>query len=178
MEYIDVLNENGVKTKEVLSRDEVHKKGLWHRISLVAVINDDNEILLQRRSMQCKKFPGLWDLAMASHVQAGEDSVTTAVREINEEIGLQIEYKAKVRDFRFITSFRNHHTFGDIIENQYYDLFILRKNIEIEDLEYNDNEVMDAKWVDYTELQKFIKQNQLHPRLEWVDEVVRYINKF
>lgn len=31
MELIDVLDENGVKTGEVVSREEVHKKGLWHR---------------------------------------------------------------------------------------------------------------------------------------------------
>jgi len=30
-EMIDVLNENGVRTGEIVSRTEVHKQGLWHR---------------------------------------------------------------------------------------------------------------------------------------------------
>ena len=30
IELIDVLNENGVKTGEVATRDEVHEKGMWH----------------------------------------------------------------------------------------------------------------------------------------------------
>ena len=48
MEYIDVLDENGVKTGEILSRREIHKRGLWHRAIVVAVINEKNEILLQQ----------------------------------------------------------------------------------------------------------------------------------
>ena len=47
MELIDVLDENGIKTGEILSRDEVHKRGLWHRIIVVAIINEKNEILIQ-----------------------------------------------------------------------------------------------------------------------------------
>lgn len=177
-EMIDVLNENGVKTGEAITRAEIHKKGLWHRATIVCIVNSDNEILLQRRSESREKHSGLWDLSVASHVQAGGDSVSTAVREINEEIGVQIEYRAQVKDFRFLTSFRNKQTIGDFIENQFYDLFVIRRDIAIEDLNYNDDEVMDAKWVNYTGLQKLIKEGVLHPRLEWVDEVVNYINKF
>ena len=49
-EMIDVLDENGIKTGEVLSRSEIHKRGLWHRLIVVAVINEKNEILMQQRS--------------------------------------------------------------------------------------------------------------------------------
>lgn len=46
-ELIDVLDENGVLTGEVLTRSEVHKKGLWHRSIVVAIVNEKNEVLLQ-----------------------------------------------------------------------------------------------------------------------------------
>ena len=49
-ELIDVLNEDGIQTGEILSRAEVHKRGLWHRAIVVAIINEKNEILLQQRS--------------------------------------------------------------------------------------------------------------------------------
>ena len=45
-EYIDLLNEDGVKTGEILTRKEVHAKGLWHRAIVIAIINEKNEILL------------------------------------------------------------------------------------------------------------------------------------
>ncbi len=52
MELIDVLDENGIFTGQVLSRDEVHQKGLWHRAIVVAIINEKNQILLQQRSFK------------------------------------------------------------------------------------------------------------------------------
>ena len=54
-ELIDVLDENGVKTGEILSREEIHKKGLWHRAIVVAIVNDKNEILLQQRSEKMRE---------------------------------------------------------------------------------------------------------------------------
>ena len=45
-EMIDVLDENGIKTGTIATRKEVHKKGLWHRAIVVAIINEKNEILI------------------------------------------------------------------------------------------------------------------------------------
>ena len=30
-EMLDVLDENGIKTGEILPRGKIHKRGLWHR---------------------------------------------------------------------------------------------------------------------------------------------------
>lgn len=49
-ELIDVLDENGVLTGEMIPRSEVHKQGLWHRAIVVAIVNENNQILLQQRS--------------------------------------------------------------------------------------------------------------------------------
>ncbi len=46
-ELIDVFNEDRVLTGEVLPRNDIHKRGLWHRAIVVAIINEKNEILLQ-----------------------------------------------------------------------------------------------------------------------------------
>jgi len=177
-EMIDVVDENGIKTGVIKSRTQVHIDGDWHRIAMICIVNNKNKILLQQRSESVDKFPGLWDLSVASHVQSGNDSISTAVKETNEEIGLQIEYEAKVKDFRFLTSFRNSHVFNSIIENQYYDLFILRKQFSVSNLKFNDSEVQAAKWADYTEIKALLKGGKLHPRTEWIDEVFNYIHRF
>ena len=39
-ELLDVLDEDGIFTGEVLSRDEIHKRGLWHRAIVVAIVNE------------------------------------------------------------------------------------------------------------------------------------------
>ena len=159
MEYIDVLDENGVKTGEILSRKEIHKRGLWHRSIVVAVINEKNEILLQQRSMNKDKNPGLWDISVAGHVSAGQDAISAAVREIYEEISVSIKPSISMTDFRYIFSYRVSQKFtDDYIENQFYDFFILRKNgLHLEDLILQESEVQNAKFVSFQELEKFLQ---------------------
>lgn len=38
-ELIDVLDENGNKTGEILTRGQIHKKGLCHRIVVITIID-------------------------------------------------------------------------------------------------------------------------------------------
>lgn len=177
-EMLDILDENGIRTGEVRSRKDVHALGLWHRIALLVIANDRNEILIQQRGISVSKYPGLWDLSVASHVQSGQTSLNTILREVNEEIGFQIPRKITVMDFQFVTSFRNQHIAGDIIENQYYDLFLLRENINIDQIVFNDNEVQNVKYINYTKLQEMVAAKEMHPRMEWMSPTVDAINKF
>ena len=52
MEKIEVLNEKGEKTGEVVSREEVHRLGLWHKTVHIWIVNGKNEVLLQKRCAQ------------------------------------------------------------------------------------------------------------------------------
>ena len=79
-ELIDILDENGVKTGEVLERGEIHKSGLWHRAIAVAIINKKQEILLQQRSKSKEKNAGMWDISVAGHISAGQSSSDAALR--------------------------------------------------------------------------------------------------
>ena len=45
-ELIDVLNEDGTKTGKIVTRKEVHEKGLWHRIVVIAIIDEDRHLLM------------------------------------------------------------------------------------------------------------------------------------
>ena len=69
-----------------MGMDEVHKRGLWHRAIVVAIINEKNEVLLQQRSFNKEKNAGMWDISVAGHISTGQDSLSAAAREINEEV--------------------------------------------------------------------------------------------
>ena len=73
-ELIDVLDENGNKTGEILTREQIHKKGLCHRIVVIAIIDEKGNILMQQRSKNKSKNPGKWDVASAGHVSSGQTS--------------------------------------------------------------------------------------------------------
>jgi isopentenyldiphosphate isomerase len=88
-EMFDVVNERD----EVIDRkprSEVHRLGLLHRAVHVLVFNALGEVFLQKRSMKKDRQPGLWDSSASGHVDSSEEYDATAVRELQEEIGLRL----------------------------------------------------------------------------------------
>ena len=58
------------------------------------VENPKGEILLQKRSPEMINYPNAWDNSAAGHVDAGEEYLTAAKRELMEELGVEgIELK-------------------------------------------------------------------------------------
>lgn len=89
-EIFDVVNERD----EVIgsnTRSEVHRLGLMHRAVHVLVFNSRGEVFLQKRSMKKDNNPGVWDSSASGHLDCGEDYDTCAVRELREEIGLNLK---------------------------------------------------------------------------------------
>jgi isopentenyldiphosphate isomerase len=89
-EIFDVVNE----CDEVIGhrpRSEVHRLGLMHRAVHVLVFNAAGQVFLQKRSMTKDRQPGLWDSSASGHVEAGEDYDACAMRELREEIGLELK---------------------------------------------------------------------------------------
>lgn len=179
-EYIDVLNEDGVKTGEILTRKEIHTKGLWHRAIVIAIINENNEILLQQRSANKDKNANLWDISVAGHISSGQDAVSAAAREINEEVMIGVEAKVSITDFRYMFSYRVSQTFAeDYIENQYYDFFILRKNgIKIEHIRMQESEVQTVKFVSLIELEQILQSNEIVKREPVYDALRDYLYRY
>ena len=89
MELIEIVDENGNFTGQVLDRKEAHDKNLLHNEIAVFVLNDKNQGLLQKRSANKRFNPNKWALC-AGHVEAYESLEDAAIREIKEEIGLDI----------------------------------------------------------------------------------------
>ncbi|MCL2354884.1 MAG: NUDIX domain-containing protein [Oscillospiraceae bacterium] len=154
-EIFDVLKENGEYTNKTATREECHEKGLWHRATVVVVMNSKNQILLQQRSKTKKLWSNMWDVSAGGHVLVGEFSYNTAIRETKEEIGLDITEK----DLLFIGSSCSTKIQGDIIDNHFNEYFIVTKDMDISKLELQTEEVQDIKWFGIEDLLKRIHNN-------------------
>lgn len=176
-EMIDVLDENGIKTGQILPRSEIHKKGLWHRSIVVAIINEKNEILLQQRTPDKEKNANMWDISAAGHISAGQDSLMAATREINEEVSVNLGYNVEVKEFRFMYSFRKEQKVSeDFMERQFYDFFILRqKGLSVESIKYQKSEVQAIKFVTITQLNELREKNMIVNRDECYDVLMEYL---
>lgn len=69
-------------------RDELVDTDCW-RIIGVWVTDYDGNILLQQRSMKKKVGPGLWSTACEGTVEINDSYEETAIRELEEEIGIK-----------------------------------------------------------------------------------------
>ena len=176
-ELLDVLDENGIKTGEVMPRSEVHKRGLWHRIIVVAIINEKNEILIQQRSHNKKKNPDMWDISVTGHLSAGQDSLMAATREISEEVSVSLGYSVDVKDFRFMFSFKKEEQVSeDYIDRQFYDFFILRQfGLNETNIRFQSDEVQAVRFVNINELNRMREENLLVNRDECYDVLTEYL---
>ncbi|HUB67202.1 MAG TPA: NUDIX domain-containing protein [Candidatus Methylacidiphilales bacterium] len=68
-------------------RHAVHARCLLHRAVHVLIHNGAGHFFLQRRSLAKDTFPGCWDSSCTGHVDAGEDYLSAARRELGEELG-------------------------------------------------------------------------------------------
>lgn len=96
-EMFDVVNERN----EVIGqtpRGEVHAKGLLHRAVHVFVFNKRGEVYLQKRSHLKDVHPLVWDSSAAGHLDVGESYAVCALREVKEELGIEVAATHKVAD--------------------------------------------------------------------------------
>jgi len=71
-------------------RGEVHRDGDWHRSVHIWVVHPaSQQLVLQKRSMSKDTHPGLWDVSSAGHITGSDDVSLTAIRELEEELGLE-----------------------------------------------------------------------------------------
>lgn len=79
-------------------RGEVHARRLLHRAVHIWVFNSRGDLLLHRRSAQKDEYPLCYTSSASGHLAAGEDYGVAAVRELQEELGLQgaLEYVTKL----------------------------------------------------------------------------------
>jgi len=71
-------------------RNEVFANGLWRRTAQVWLTNHKGKLLCQRRSLKKDRGAGMWEVTVAGHIGPEDNYFTGAVREVNEETGLNI----------------------------------------------------------------------------------------
>ena len=158
METIDLYDVNKKKLGKTFIR---HKDKLleneYYLLEQVWIINDNNEILLTKRSLN-KSYGGMWE-STAGHVKSGETDLEGIQREVNEEIGLNIEKS----DFKFIKS---------LIRNQaILDVWLVKKDISLDEIKLKSDEVIDAKFVSISEFTKMLNNKEIIENLSYFLEI-------
>ena len=150
MEYIDIVDENDNPIGEIKEKQQAHEDGNFHRTAHVWIINDNNELLLQKRSASKKSHPNCWDISGAGHIRAEETVTEGAIRELKEELGVE----ATEKDLDYIATIKSTKNPKNM---EFGYVYLLRCNKKIADYIFEDEEVSEVKYVYYEELEKMVE---------------------
>jgi isopentenyldiphosphate isomerase len=144
IEWLDCLDEQGVKVGLSRPRGEVHALGIWHRAVHIWFLSSDQRLLLQKRSYLCTSYPGFWDISCAGHVSAGETVMQAAKKELQEELGLSV--CPSELELLFDISMTSIQNKGTYIEKEIQSVFLFRAKGFLEGISLSE-EVLAIQWV-------------------------------
>lgn len=157
MEYFDLLDENGNSLGETKSREEVHRDGDWHKAVHIWIVNDNGDLIIQKRSKDKLTNPNMWTTSTSGHLSAGDIPINGAIRELEEEIGLFTDEES----LEYLFTIKEHtiHNNGMLINNEIIDVFLINENIDITKLKLQVEEVSEVKYISYLEFEKMVNSN-------------------
>jgi isopentenyl-diphosphate delta-isomerase len=139
-ELVDILDESGAHTGKSCLKSEAHLKGLFHPTAHIWFYTSDGKILFQKRGKDKKTFPLLWDVSVAGHIGAGEDIIEAAIREIEEEINLQIS----LSDLDKIGVFKSIQKHSEtLLDKEFHHTFLCKLKVPLSALSKQQSEVED-----------------------------------
>ncbi len=142
------------KSKET-PKEEAHNTWELHLATHIWMYNSLGEILIQRRAQNKYPFPGLWDFSAAGHLESGEDFKSGGLREMTEEIGLK---DINPDALKLIGIYREEIAMlikGKHWHNNELDgVFILRHEINIDELKMQVEEVWEMRLIHVDDLEK------------------------
>lgn len=168
-EKLDIFTREG-EYLGVKTRSECHANnpGFYHKPAWTWAYNSKGEILVQKRAMQKKKFPGFWDMPCAGHVEAGETAIFGAIREAKEEIGIDVSEE----EMRFMFEY---------IEDDAWEIgqvFFFKLDKDIPEMKLQEKEVEEVKWLNFEEFKSLFYSEKWVPMdKEYKDLVVETFKK-
>lgn len=129
---------------------KAHEEGWLHRAFSVFIVNDRDELLLQKRASHKYHSPGLWTNTCCSHPAPGQALQLAAEKRLVEEMGISCSLTWLFK-FRYKASFENKLT-----EHEIDHVFLGKTNAAPLP---NPDEVADWRWVKLEALKKDLKKH-------------------
>lgn len=162
MELLDIVTENGIPTGETVERSVAHANGIRHRTSHVWILRRNAkgavEVLLQKRSACKDSFPNCYDISSAGHIPAGSEFLPSALRELEEELGLLAQPDELVfcAQRRFFSKTQFHGK--PFVDNQVTNVYCLWRDVDPSECHLQASEVSAVKWMDFQQCLDEVRQ--------------------
>ena len=145
MEYWDVYDKKGKWKRRAIRKGERLKNDEYHIIVEGWILRDDGNFIIQRRALDKKSFAGMWYCSAGGSVISRETPKEGMVREFKEELGVDIS-EEELHLKRIITE-----------KNTIFYIFLVRKNISLDEIKLQEEEVMDVDLADPNKIRKLVE---------------------
>lgn len=158
MEKHELVDINGNKTGKVLTHIEARDlnnvpNGCYISVVGVIIINENDEILLQKRSRYKRANPSKWGIC-GGKVDLGETPLDAGVRETLEEIGILLNKE----ELKFLSM--------DTNEKLHFTVYYVRKNVDVNECKLQQEEAEEVKYFRMEELQNLDTEG-----FEWLNNL-------
>jgi 8-oxo-dGTP pyrophosphatase MutT (NUDIX family) len=144
-EYRDLYDENRKPLGISHKRGDPQPPGTYGTVVCAWVMNAKNEVLITRRCLTKFGSPGMWEVPAGS-ANAGEDSLTAAVRELREEAGITVPPGTG----------ELFHVSREVYS--FWDNWLFRCEFDLNDVVLQEGETMDAKAATLDEIEAMIRE--------------------
>lgn len=150
-EMLDIYDEHRNKTGKIIERNThiALCKGEYIIQVHCWIIRSDKKLLLTQRRFD-KNRGGLWECTGGA-VQSGENSIEAIQRELNEELGIDVNPE----------ELKLSRTLKIENKNIFMDIYVVYKDISIESISFTDGEVIDCKYVTIEELKEMFGKGEI-----------------
>lgn len=173
MEKWDLYTKYREKTGKEHIRGEKLPEDLYHLVVHIWIRNRKGEYLISQRSANRSANPLMWE-SVGGSVLKGESSVQGAIREVKEEVGLDLKQedgKLLFSQIRGCDVKYKGKKFNDIV-----DVWLFSYDGEVNLKNATEDEVADRKWMTASEIRTLYEEKKLVPTLDYF--FVNYGNIF
>lgn len=165
MEMFDIIDKNGNPTGFIKERGVVHREGALHATSHIWIArkNDKSgfDILLQKRSSNKDSHPGCYDISSAGHIGAGDTPLNSALRELQEELGI-IAQPEHLKEFG--VQYKNYE--GEFYGKPFRDcqrsiLYLYTEPVDASTITLQESEIESVIWMDYLEALQALRNHTI-----------------
>lgn len=164
MEKWDLYTKDRQKTGRTHIRGEAIPEGFFHLVVHVWLRNSRGEYLISQRSADRPTFPLMWETTGGS-VLAGEDSLTGAVREVREELGIDLPPESGRLLFSRVRNWVDGVRFGDIVDVWEFPYEGQAR------LDMAEGEVRDTRWAKHEEIARMLGSGDFVGTLSYILEL-------
>lgn len=162
MELFDLYDRERNKTGRTMERGTPIPEGCYRMVVHVCVFDSNGKMLIQRRQPFKRSWSGMWDLTVGGSSVSGDTSLSAAIREVSEEIGLTLA----PYELRRVMTLQTDEVFDDF--------YIANVDLDIKNLILQKTEVAEVKWADKSEILSMIDEKRFVPHHGAIIELLFY----